>query len=72
MSDTKSATAVMQKSSNVTSDGTKGTPGSGTSSTTTDGAATGAGPDQATSPYTMTAPVPGGLSPPPYHYKRRK
>ncbi|KAH9066256.1 hypothetical protein EDB87DRAFT_1678999 [Lactarius vividus] len=71
MTDSKSATAVMQKSSNGTSDGSKGTPGSGTSSST-DGATNGAGGNQATSPYMMTAPVPGGLSPPPYHYKRRK
>ncbi|KAI0253597.1 hypothetical protein BJV78DRAFT_1193225 [Lactifluus subvellereus] len=72
MSDSKSATAVMQKSSNGTTDGSsKGTPGAGTSSTT-NGAANGAGTDQATSPYMMSAPVPGGLSPPPYHYKRRK
>ena len=94
MSDSKSATAVMQKSPNGTGDGSKATvsaqirhppatapslltrtptpqPGGSTSSTT-DGAANGAGPDQATSPYMMAAPVPGGLSPPPYHYKRRK
>ncbi|KAI0064518.1 hypothetical protein BV25DRAFT_1914232 [Artomyces pyxidatus] len=24
------------------------------------------------SPYLMPAPTPGGLSPPPYHYKKRK
>lgn len=92
MSDSKSATAVMQKSPNGTSDGSKATvsaqirhpplccvsltrtdpqPG-GSTSATTDGTANGAGSDQATSPYMMTAPVPGGLSPPPYHYKRRK
>ncbi|KAI0306249.1 hypothetical protein B0F90DRAFT_1814184 [Multifurca ochricompacta] len=69
MSDSKSATAVMQKSANSTADGSKSTPGSGTSSAT-NGTVNGA--DQATSPYLMAAPVPGGLSPPPYHYKRRK
>ncbi|KAI0293600.1 hypothetical protein BC826DRAFT_1105029 [Russula brevipes] len=67
MSDNKSATVVMQKSANVSVMALKAR---GTSSST-DGTASGTGPDK-TSPYMMTAPVPGGLSPPPYHYKRRK
>ncbi|KAI0269010.1 hypothetical protein BGY98DRAFT_1101298 [Russula aff. rugulosa BPL654] len=71
MSDSKSATAVMQKNPNGTNDGSKGTPGGGTSPTT-DGTANGTGSDPTTTPYMMQSPTPGGLSPPPYHYKRRK